>query len=43
MLIGVDIGGTFTDIVAAHGEELIILKVPTRREPEEGFAKVCFP
>jgi len=36
MLIGVDIGGTFTDIVVFDGEGLTILKVPTRREPEEG-------
>lgn len=36
MLIGVDIGGTFTDIVAIHAGELRVLKLPTPREQEEG-------
>lgn len=36
MLIGVDIGGTFTDIVAIHSGELTVLKLPSRREQEEG-------
>ena len=27
MLIGIDIGGTFTDIVIAYGEKLTVLKV----------------
>ncbi|MCR4404290.1 MAG: hydantoinase/oxoprolinase family protein [Candidatus Acetothermia bacterium] len=36
MLVGVDIGGTFTDIVALHSGELTVLKLPSRREQEEG-------
>ncbi len=34
--IGVDVGGTFTDVVAFDGEELIGGKVPTTRPQERG-------
>jgi N-methylhydantoinase A/oxoprolinase/acetone carboxylase beta subunit len=36
MLIRIDIGGTFTDIIIAHGEELTVLKIPLQQELEEG-------
>ena len=35
--IGVDIGGTFTDVVLEHGDELYTLKLLTQLEaPENG-------
>jgi N-methylhydantoinase A len=36
-LVGVDIGGTFTDFVWAEDGTLRVLKVPTAPAPEEGF------
>jgi N-methylhydantoinase A len=37
MLLGVDVGGTFTDVVLAHGERLITAKVPsTPHDQSEG-------
>ena len=29
-LVGVDVGGTFTDVVAIDGDGLIAVKVPTK-------------
>src|SRR5689334_9135180 len=42
MLLGVDVGGTFTDAVLAHGDRLLTAKVPTTpRDQSEGvFAAV---
>lgn len=34
--VGIDIGGTFTDIVVADSTGIEVLKVPTTAEPEEG-------
>lgn len=36
--MGVDVGGTFTDVVAWDGLELRVNKVPTTREQSEGVA-----
>ncbi len=38
--VGIDIGGTFTDMVVWDGKRLRVKKVPsTPREPQKGFAK----
>ncbi len=38
--VGIDIGGTFTDLVVWDGERLTVKKVPTTPDrPQEGFAK----
>jgi N-methylhydantoinase A len=37
--VGIDIGGTFTDLVAASGDEITVAKVSsTPRDPSEAFA-----
>src|SRR5437660_12497579 len=37
MLLGVDVGGTFTDAVLAHGDRLLTVKVPsTPRDQSQG-------
>ena len=36
LAIGVDVGGTFTDLVALHEGELTLLKVPTAHPPHRG-------
>lgn len=38
--IGVDVGGTFTDVVATDGDRLVVRKVPsTPRDPGEAFER----
>jgi N-methylhydantoinase A len=37
--IGVDVGGTFTDIVSSDGGELRVLKVPTSRDPSSAVLR----
>ena len=40
MLLGIDIGGTFTDIVTSDGEEFRLFKVPsTLRDPAVGVVE----
>ena len=39
LFIGVDVGGTFTDLVALHEGELTLLKVPTTRPPDRGVSE----
>ncbi len=36
LAIGVDVGGTFTDLVALHAGELTLRKVPTEHPPDRG-------
>lgn len=36
LFIGIDVGGTFTDLVALHEGELTLLKVPTEHPPDRG-------
>lgn len=36
MMIGVDVGGTFTDVVAIYGGEIRTIKVATEEQTEEG-------
>lgn len=39
MLIGIDVGGTFTDIIAYHDGRLYRKKIPTTYNQEEGIIK----
>ncbi len=37
VLVGVDVGGTFTDLAWSHGDQTGVLKVPSTRDQELGF------
>ncbi len=38
MIIGADVGGTFTDVVAVEGDHVSTMKVPTTRPQSDGVA-----
>lgn len=40
MIVGADIGGTFTDVVAVVGDAITVRKVPTSAEPADAMAGV---
>lgn len=40
MIIGVDVGGTFTDVVAIDGADVVVRKVPTSPDPSVAMHEV---